>query len=208
MDSEGPIRDAIARTVEEIQSGRPIPGHAARCSGCGSGSAAWHDLSFLLDDAGRKVEALDAARKAVALAPRSSRLLVNLGTRLLDNGRPYEAIPYLEQAVQIHPEAAPPMGVLGIAHYRAHHYATAAEWLEAALRPASRPRRARLRVGELGVSLDEIGATRARLRGWPRERRRRESRSRASCYCVIRPGWLVDGIVVTRPLVEAGRPEP
>jgi hypothetical protein len=30
----------------------------------------------------------------------------------------------------------------------------------------------------------------------------------SSCYCVIRTGWLVDGIVVTRPLVEAGRPRP
>jgi tetratricopeptide (TPR) repeat protein len=120
---------------------------------------AWYDLSFLLHDAGRRGEALEAARKAVALEPGSARMLVNLGTRLLDLDRPNEAFPYLEQAVRVKPEWPEPIGVLGIAHYHARHFAAAAECLEAALRkdPEADPSA----WAYLGVSLDETGRPQA-----------------------------------------------
>jgi tetratricopeptide (TPR) repeat protein len=115
----------------------------------------WYDLSFLLYDAGRKAEALEAARKAVALAPDSALMLVNLGTRLLDNGMPHEAISHLEKAARVQPDWVEPIGVLGIAHYRAQQFAAAAEFLEAALRkdPDADPSA----WAFLGVSLDETG---------------------------------------------------
>jgi tetratricopeptide (TPR) repeat protein len=118
-------------------------------------SFAWHDLSVLWSEAGRKDEALDAARKAAAIAPDSAIMLVNLGTRLLDLGRPHEAIPYLEKALRVQPGWAEPIGVLGIAHYRAQSFTAAAECLEAALRidPDAEP----CVWAYLGVSLDETG---------------------------------------------------
>lgn len=112
-------------------------------------------MPSLLDDAGRRAEALHAARKAVALGSESARLLVNLGTRLLDDDRPHEAIPYLEKAVRVQPEWPEPIGVLGIARFRAKQFAAAAECLETALRkdPEVDP----WAWAYLGVSLEETG---------------------------------------------------
>lgn len=118
-------------------------------------SDVWYYLSFLLHDEGRQVDALEAARKAVALAPESARCLVNLGTRLLDDAKAHEAIAYLEKATRLLPDRAEPIGVLGIAHFRAQNFAAAAECLETSLRkdPEADPSA----WAYLGVSLDETG---------------------------------------------------
>jgi len=52
----------------------------------------WLDLSLLLEDTGECESAIDAARSAARFAPDSPRILVNLGTQLLNNARPHEAI--------------------------------------------------------------------------------------------------------------------
>jgi tetratricopeptide (TPR) repeat protein len=114
----------------------------------------WYHLSILLEEAGQQDEALDAARKAVVLAPHSAHMLVNLGNRLLSQGKPHEAIPCLEKATRAAPSFAQPLGELGIAHYRAHHFAAAAEYLDSALRKDPEHPDA---WAYLGVSLDEIG---------------------------------------------------
>jgi tetratricopeptide (TPR) repeat protein len=120
-----------------------------------SDSDAWLRLSMLLEDAGNAVDSLAAAREAVAYAPDSARMLVNLGTRLLDDGQPHQAILHLQKAVQLDPYRPEPIGVLGIAHYRALQFAAAAECLEKALRmdPEADPSA----WAFLGVSLDETG---------------------------------------------------
>lgn len=122
--------------------------------GCADPSA-WYRLSFLRDDAGRAADAVEAARRAVELDPGSVRVLVNLGTRLVGAGRPHEAIPFLQKAVLLWPEAAEPIGVLGIAQYRAQAFAAAAECLETALRRD--PDADASAWAYLGVSLDETG---------------------------------------------------
>ena len=79
---------------------------------------------------------------------------VNLGTRLLDVGKPHEAIPHLEEAARLRPQDAPPIGVLGFARYQVRQFPAAAECLEAALRID--PENAEAWFC-LGVSLDEAG---------------------------------------------------
>jgi hypothetical protein len=70
--------------------------------------------------------------------------------------------------------------------------------LEGALgleRVAERGERLRLRPGEL-AEFDVRGAGASAASDEP------------SCYCVVRPGWLVDGLVVSRPLLEPVVPYP
>ena len=116
----------------------------------------WFHLSNALDQAGEHEQALEAARKAVAIAPDSNRMLATLGTRLLACGKPHEAIRCLEQVARRVPDWAEGKGMLGIAHYRVQQFAAAAEWLEAALRIDPEGPDASV-WAFLGVSLDEIG---------------------------------------------------
>lgn len=47
-----------------------------------------------------RAEAIEAWRRAEALQPRDFDLLFNLGTVLVDSGRPADALPYLERFVR------------------------------------------------------------------------------------------------------------
>jgi superkiller protein 3 len=116
----------------------------------------WYHFSNALDQVGEHEQALAAARKAVAIAPDSNRMLATLGSRLLACGKPHEAISCLEPVARRLPDWAEAKGLLGIAHYRVQQFAAAAEWLEAALRidPEGPDASA---WALLGVSLDETG---------------------------------------------------
>lgn len=64
---------------------------------------------------------------------------------------------------------------------------------------------------EAALGLEQVGERGERLRLRPDELAEFDLRGAAAsaasdapcCYCVVRPGWLVDGFVVSRPLLEA-----
>lgn len=63
-------------------------------------------LGFALGQTGRIDAALDAFGKAVALYPRDAELLINQANLLIDQARPWEALPLLEKVVALRPESS------------------------------------------------------------------------------------------------------
>ena len=114
----------------------------------------WWGLSVSRSGKGEKPLALEAARQAAKLAPDEPVALANLGRQLLRSGRTREAIVVLHDVVLRDPSWAWPRGLLGLAHYQAEDYASAAESLETALRMDPEQQ---VLWPRLGVSLDEIG---------------------------------------------------
>ncbi len=118
------------------------------------GSWVWYYLSIAHGELDEPAPALEAARESVERAPDNPCALVNLGRKLLRNGKPHEAIRHLEEAARRDPGSAVPTAVLGFALYRVGEFARAAECLEDSLR--NEPDDPFL-WAVLGASLDEGG---------------------------------------------------
>lgn len=66
-------------------------------------AADWFNLAFLLDEAGRPVEAESAFRRAIALQPTLDRAWYGLGMTLIRLQRPDEAIGALQRNTELQP---------------------------------------------------------------------------------------------------------
>ena len=72
-------------------------------------------------------------RKNISIAPKSERVHNNLGSVLLRQGKPADAIIYLEEAIQLNPFFSPAYNNLGLAYFRQRRLSDAVKYFRKAL---------------------------------------------------------------------------
>jgi Flp pilus assembly protein TadD len=106
-----------------------------------------------LHAAGQTAEALERARKHIAMSPRNASMRFQLGVMLADSGQPSQAQQVFEQLVQDYPELPEPYNNLAALRAAAGDHEGARSALEQALRVSPTMATAHENMGDVQVML-------------------------------------------------------
>jgi len=160
-DSESPadVRDYAVGLVEMARSGKIHPGEIARdalpllertIAGAPDDSRAWEAKSYALQLAGRKSEALAAARTVLSLVPDHEGALIRAAQLASETDQPRSAHDYWKRAVAVNPVSAAYRQEFATALARSGNWTAAVEEAREALRldPAASTARTILAISE------------------------------------------------------------
>ena len=116
------------------------------------------NLGVILNDEGRRDEAVEHWLRAVRIAPRHAPALTNLGMALLERGLADKAIPYFEAALNVSPLVTEAHFGLGMAHARLGRTAEAIEEYHRTLRCDPRHAGAASNLGALLAYRGDVAA--------------------------------------------------
>ncbi|WP_412062680.1 tetratricopeptide repeat protein [Rubrivirga sp. IMCC45206] len=159
------VRVALGRALAErdsLAAAREVLAQAAARDPASASAALW--LGVVESRRGRHLEAAEALRDAVRLAPRLTEARVRLGTALLDAGRARDAAGVLAEAVAQDPlRHADAWNALGLAHLGLGATADAVSALRRAVALDPRLAVARANLGAALLAAGDPGAARAQL---------------------------------------------
>jgi len=155
--SVSPPQDLLKRLIEHYQNNRFVDAEKLSIKitqDFPDHSFAWKVLGGALRATGKKTEAVDANRKAVALSPRAADVHGNLGMTLQELGRFDEAETSFNQAIALNPGSASAHYTLGVLLHERRRFDEAEICYKQAI--ALEPNLARSHYN-LGVMLQELG---------------------------------------------------
>jgi Tfp pilus assembly protein PilF len=124
---------------------------------------------YLMDQPGRRVEAMDHLEAALRIEPNDAQSHNNLGLCLFASGLCSSAVPHFEESLRLKPGAVQPLNNLGVCLMRGGDYTGAIPYFEAALRASPDSADIHLNLGATlskvpGRNLDAIPELEAALR--------------------------------------------